>query len=59
MLAEQPGPDLDVAVLDLGELQIQRALLLVVFRTGEDAIQVGGVGFVLPVMLEGVEIRAS
>jgi hypothetical protein len=57
MCGQQIRPDLNVLVLDLGESQIQRLLVLVSLRGRQHPIQVCGVGFVLPVMLERVEIR--
>ena len=57
MLLQQRRPDLNVTVLDLGQSQIQRLLLRVRLRPGKDAVQVRGIGLVLPMMLEGVKVR--
>jgi len=56
MLPQQVLPDDGMAILDLGELEIQRSLPVVGFRASEHAIEKRGVGFVLPMVLEGIEI---
>lgn len=58
MLREKASPDLDVPVLDFSQPQIQGLLAFVRLRGGEDAIEKCGVGLVLPVMLEGMQIRS-
>ena len=57
VLCQQVLPDLDVLVLDLGQPEVQRLLVRVVFSRCQHAIQERGIGLVLPVVLEGVQIR--
>ena len=52
----QIGPNRDMTVFDVGEAPVHIGLLRVWFERGEDAIQVRGVGLVLPVMLKGVQV---
>ena len=56
MLREEIGPDHDVPVFDVGEPGIDVFFLGVGLRRGEEAIEVGRVRFVLPVVLERMNI---
>src|SRR5690242_4864924 len=56
VIREQLRPDLDVPVLDGGQAQIEVPLLGVSLRARQYTIQVRGVGLVLPMMLEGVQV---
>ena len=53
---QQPGPYLDVLVLDLSKVEIQGLLPIVGLLGRENAVQERRVGFVLPMVLEGPEI---
>ena len=55
-VAQQAGPHLDVPVFDLGEPPVQILLLRVRLGVGQEPVQIRRVGFVLPMMGEGVEI---
>jgi hypothetical protein len=59
VFAQQPGPDLDVPILDLGQAPIEVALARVGFGVGEEPVQVRGVRLVLPVMLECVQVGSG
>ena len=50
------APHLDVPVFDFGQPAIEVLLLRVGLGVGEQAIQIRRIGFVLPVVLEGVEV---
>src|SRR6185437_1738351 len=54
---EDLAPDRDMAVLDLGEPQVQVALPRIGLSRGELPVEERGIGLVLPVMLELVEVR--
>ena len=55
-LGEQLGPDLDVAILDDGEARVHVAFFGVGFHARQRSIQERGVGLVLPVVLERVDV---
>jgi hypothetical protein len=59
MLPEQRRPDLQMPILDLREPPIHVLLRGIGLRLREHAIEEGGVGLVLPVMLERVEIGST
>jgi len=50
VLAEQLAPDLHVALLDACELDVDVLPVRIGFLAGEGEIEVGRVGFILPVM---------
>ena len=56
MLREEIGPDHDVSVLDVGEPGIDVFFPGVRLCRGEEAIEIGRVRFVLPVVLERMNI---
>ena len=53
---EEIAPNHYVAVLDVRQTRVDILLVQIGFGGREDAIQIGGVCFVLPVVLEGVNI---
>jgi hypothetical protein len=55
-LGEQIRPDLDVSVFDDREPGVHVALVRVRFDAGERAVQKRGVGLVLPVVLERMNV---
>jgi len=55
VLREQLLPQLDVTLLDAGELDVDVLPLLVPLLTREDEIEVGGVELVLEVVQPGVQ----
>ena len=57
MLREEARPHFHVAVFHFREALVDVPLGGVGFRTGEDAVEIRGVGLVLPMVLEGVEVR--
>ena len=57
VLGQQLLPHLHVPVFDVGEAKVQGLLVRVRFRGRQDTIQKGGVGFVLPMVFEGVQVR--
>jgi hypothetical protein len=56
VLRQQRRPDLEVAVLHLGEPAIDALLRRVRLGVGEHAVEIGSVGLVLPVVMEGLEV---
>jgi hypothetical protein len=56
VLGEQISPHYDVPVFDVGKARINVALLRVGLGCGEEAIEISGVSFILPVMLELVDV---
>ena len=56
MPGKQVTPYHDVSVFYFSEPRINVFLARISLRLGENAIEVGGIGFILPVMLEGVDI---
>jgi hypothetical protein len=57
VLGQQLAPDLNVAILDGRQFLVDVALVLVRFGAGQDAVQIGRVGLVLPVMFECFQVR--
>jgi hypothetical protein len=53
---EQIGPHYDVTIFDVGEARIDVFFLRVRLGCGEEAIEIGGVGFILPMVLELVDV---
>ena len=56
VLGEQVGPDYDVPIFDVRQTRIDVFLLRVGLRRGEKAIEIRGVRFILPMVLEGVYV---
>jgi hypothetical protein len=56
MLRKQLCPDLDVSVFDFRQAPIEILLLWIRFRVGKQAIEIGGVCLVLPMVLERVQV---
>jgi hypothetical protein len=56
VLREKVTPDYDVPVFNVGQPGVNVLLLRIRLRRGEDAIEVRGVSFVLPVVLERVDV---
>jgi hypothetical protein len=56
VLAEEVGPYDDVAVLDISEARINVLLFGVRLSGGEEAVEVGCVRLILPVVLEFVDV---
>ena len=56
VLREEIGPDHDVSVFDVREPGVDVFFLVVRLRRGEKAIEIGRVRFVLPVVLEGMDV---
>ena len=57
MLREKIAPDYNVPVFHLRKTRVNVLLVRVGFRLSENAIQKRCVSFVLPVVLEGVNVR--
>ena len=57
MLREKISPDDNMPVLYIGEPGIDVLLSCVRLSGSENSVEVGGVGFVLPVMLKGMNVR--
>jgi len=55
-VGEKLRPDLDVTVFDRGKAGVHVALLRIGLDPGQGAIQERGVGLVLPVVLESVDV---
>src|SRR5688572_17357299 len=53
---EQPRPDRGVLLFDIAQTAEYRRALLVGLEAGEDAVEVRGVAFVLPVLLERAKV---
>jgi hypothetical protein len=53
---EEPAPNAHVPILYFGEPTVQVLFLGVGFGVGKEAVEVRRIGFVLPMMLEGVEV---
>ena len=56
-LRHEVAPDDDVTLLYIGQPCVNVFLFRVRLRMGQDPVQEGSVGFILPVMLERVNIR--
>jgi hypothetical protein len=56
MLCQETGPDHDVPVLDVRQSRVDVFLFRVGLRRGEDPIEIGGVRFILPMVLERVNV---
>ena len=56
VLFEKVRPDHYVPIFDVRQSRIDVFLFWIRFRGGEDAIQIGGIRFILPVMLERVNV---
>lgn len=56
MLCQKIGPDYDVPIFDIGQPGIDVLLFRVRLRRGEKAIEIGRVRFILPVVLEGMDV---
>ena len=59
MLCEQTGPDMEMPVFHVRQSSIDVLLGRVGLRIGQQTIQERGVGLILPVMLEGIEIGCA
>ena len=59
MLTQQLRPNLNVPVFDLGEPPVKIRLLCIGLGSGQQSLQVGSVGLILPMMLEDVEVRRT
>ena len=56
VLREQLRPDYDVSVFDVSQPGVDVSLFWIELRGSENAIEVRGISFVLPVMLERVNV---
>ena len=56
MFCQKTGPDDDVPIFDVRQSGVDVLLFWVRLRGGEKAVQIGGVRFVLPVVLEGMDV---
>jgi hypothetical protein len=56
IFADQIGPDLQVTTFDRRQAPENITFVTILFEIGEDVVQVGRVGLVLPVVLEGMEV---
>ena len=56
MPGEEIGPDYDVPIFDVSEPGIDVFLFWIRLRRGQNPIEVGGVGFILPMVLERVDV---
>jgi hypothetical protein len=56
MPGQEVGPDYDVPVFDVRQSRVNVLLFRIRLRRGEKAIEIGRVGFILPVVLESVDI---
>ena len=56
MLGQQLRPDYDVPVFNIGKPRVDVFLFRIELRRRENAIEVRGISFVLPVVLERVNV---
>jgi hypothetical protein len=56
MLRQQVAPYDHVAIFDLRQARVNPLLPLIGLRVSQNPVEKGGVGFILPVVLEGVDV---